>query len=95
MPPMLLNQFRIFKNGNQPLGFALWAHLAEEVESRLTELNKKAPNEWQSGDRLWLIELVSPFHTEENKLNESMTADLAKNVFKGKKFTFLQKKKGD
>lgn len=96
MPPMLLNQFRIFRSGNQPLGFALWAYLSEEVEARLVEHNKKQerfelkPAEWKSGDRLWLVELVCPFHTEENKLNEIFVTDLVKSVFAEKKFKFLQ-----
>lgn len=39
---------------------------------------------WKSGDSLWLIELVAPFATRENKLQEAMVADLVENVFKGR-----------
>ena len=48
------------------------------------------PEEWKSGDRLWLIELVSPYHSEENKLNEHFIADLTQSVFKESKFKFIQ-----
>lgn len=96
MPPMLLNQFRVFRKDEQPVGFALWAYLSPEVEARLEEKLKKkekftlTPAEWKSGDRLWLIELVSPFHTPENNLNEHLLADLTQGVFKGQKFRFVQ-----
>ncbi|MCH2546747.1 MAG: toxin-activating lysine-acyltransferase [Alphaproteobacteria bacterium] len=96
MPPMLLNQFRIFKDGKQPIGFALWAYLSVEVETRMLQENKNGeefrlkPEEWKSGDRLWLIELVSPYHSEKNKLNEQLVADLVKNIFKENKFKFIR-----
>ncbi|MEO1152165.1 MAG: toxin-activating lysine-acyltransferase [Pseudomonadota bacterium] len=44
------------------------------------------PDEWKSVDRLWLVELCAPFHTEENKQNEAMVADLMRNVFTRKSF---------
>ena len=35
-----------------------------------------APNDWQSGDRLWLVELIAPFGGQEEMLK-----DLQVNVF--------------
>jgi cytolysin-activating lysine-acyltransferase len=43
--------------------------------------------DWNSGDRLWLLELITPFATPENKLAEIMFADLLNGPFKGKRFT--------
>ena len=54
--------------------------VASLVQTRLR------PDEWNSGDRLWLMELCAPFATEENKLTEAMVADLMQNVFTGKSF---------
>ena len=92
MPAILLEQFRVFHGEKHPLGFALWATFSEEVEARFKEQAaagqgvRLRPQDWKSGDRLWLIELVAPFATAENKLQDAMLADLVQGVFKGKSF---------
>jgi cytolysin-activating lysine-acyltransferase len=93
MPPILANQFRVFHGPEKaPVGFAIWAYVSEEVEQRLcAQVESGAgarlkPEDWKSGDRLWLIELVALGATEENKLTQAMLADLATNVFPGRKF---------
>lgn len=94
MPAILLEQFRVFHGDKHPLGFALWAHLSEEAETRMTAAvaagggARLRPDDWKSGDRLWLVELVAPFATPENKLTEAMVADLIQNVFGEAKFKF-------
>ncbi len=95
MPAILLEQFRVFHGPKHLLGFALWAYMAEEAESRFkaqVESGRGArlrPDDWKSGDRLWLIELVAPFATPENKLRDAMLADLVAIVFKQNKFNFI------
>jgi cytolysin-activating lysine-acyltransferase len=82
MPPVLLNQFRLFRVENRIVAFAAWAYLSEAVEKRLQEPNPRlAPVDWKSGDRLWLIHLFAPFgHTE------ATLVDLEKTTFAGKAF---------
>ena len=46
------------------------------------------PDDWKSGNRLWLVDLVAPFVTPENKLTEAMVADLIQNVFGETTFKF-------
>lgn len=92
MPAILLEQFRVFRGEQHPMGFALWASFSEEAETRFKEQvdagrgARLRPDEWRSGDRLWLIELVAPFATADNKLQEAMLADLIDNVFGERKF---------
>ncbi|MEZ5892453.1 MAG: toxin-activating lysine-acyltransferase [Parvularculaceae bacterium] len=92
MPAILLEQFRVFHGPKHPLGFALWAEFSEEAEKRFLEQVESGrgarlrPQDWKSGDRLWLIEIVAPFATAENKMNEAMVADLIDNVFKSRPF---------
>ncbi|PQA87546.1 toxin-activating lysine-acyltransferase [Hyphococcus luteus] len=94
MPAILLEQFRVFHGEKQPVGFALWAQFSEEAEARFkaqVEAGQGArlrPQEWKSGDRLWLVDLVAPQATPENKLVEAMLADLVQNVFGQRKFKF-------
>ncbi len=82
MPPLLARQFRIFPGKNQPIGIALWASLTEEAEQRLLSGNVRlAPQDWNAGDRLWLVELLAPFGHQD-----VMLADLQNTIFAGKKF---------
>ena len=92
MPAILLEQFRVFHGEKQPLGFALWATFSEEAEARFQEQVEAGrgarlrPDDWKSGDRLWLIEMVAPFATSENRLQEAMLADLVQNIFGDRSF---------
>lgn len=53
-----------------------------EPENRLTM------EEWTSGDRIWLVDLVAPFATAENQQRELMLADLIAGPLAGKAFSF-------
>jgi len=64
-----------------PLGVAIWAHLSATAEAKLEAGEHLSPQEWRSGDRLWLIELISPFATRDNKLTEAMLLDLIQGPF--------------
>ena len=103
MPALLLEQYRIFRNGDQPLGVALWAYLSPEAEEKLKSgSGRLRPDEWAvgmkldpedgvssaKGGALWLVDLICPFHTPENKMADQMLADLITGPFKGKKFKF-------
>lgn len=69
-----------------PLGFALWAFLSEAAERKLEAGQALADGDWNSGDRAWLVELVSPFANEENQLSQVMVVDLMKGPFKDRPF---------
>lgn len=84
MPAILVEQFRIFYGPTTPAAVALWASVSEETEQRLVSGGYKLrPDEWQGGDRLWLIELVSPFGAQDE-----IMIDLQSSVFAGKTFKF-------
>jgi len=70
-----------------PLGVALWGRLSAEAEAKVETGERLDPNDWKSGDRLWLLELITPFATPENKLGEAMLADLLQGPFKGQGFS--------
>lgn len=65
-----------------PLGVAIWARLSTEAEARLERGEQLKAEDWKSGDRIWLVELISPFATPENKLSEAMLLDLMQGPFK-------------
>jgi cytolysin-activating lysine-acyltransferase len=70
-----------------PLGVAFWGYLNEAAEAKVDKGERLAPDEWKSGNNLWLLELITPFATPENKLTEVMFADLLQGPFKGKRFS--------
>lgn len=70
-----------------PLGVALWAELSEAAEAKLERGEKLSLDEWKSGDRLWLVEMISPFATPQNKLSEAMLTDLMQGPFKARPFS--------
>jgi cytolysin-activating lysine-acyltransferase len=77
---VMAGQFRIFRNGEQPMGLALWAFIDAETEARFGPAGGRLrPDEWAKGDRCWLVEVIAPFGG-----TEAMLEDLAKGALKGK-----------
>lgn len=70
-----------------PLGVAFWGWLSEAAEQKVEQGVRLELADWKSGDRLWLLELITPFATPENKLAEVMLADLIAGPFAGKRFS--------
>jgi cytolysin-activating lysine-acyltransferase len=89
MPPILLQQFRVFHDKGHPVGVALWAFLSEEAEAKLSLMPVRLwPDDWKSGDRCWLVDLIAPGATVENKLAALMLMDLQRSALKGVTFQF-------
>ena len=85
MPAILTEQFRIWNGPNgTPAAFVTYAFVSPETDARLRAgAHKLAPHEWQSGDILWLMELVAPFGAVDEILQ-----DLVMNAFKDQSFNF-------
>ncbi|GAO52968.1 hypothetical protein NMD1_02625 [Novosphingobium sp. MD-1] len=52
--------------------------------------NRLSLEEWASGDQIWLVDLIAPFATDENRQREIMLADLISKPLKGVEFHFHQ-----
>lgn len=94
MPPIMQKQFHLFREGSRPVGAALWAFPPADAEARLARAlaspdNRLRDDEWQGGEHLWLVDLIAPFATAENRQIEIMIADLMTGPFKGKEFRML------
>jgi cytolysin-activating lysine-acyltransferase len=85
MTPILLQQFRVFYAKDRPAGVLFWAFVDEEGEQRLAEgTTKLRPQDWKSGDRLWVVEVIAPFGGAEE-----MVKDLKEKVFAEREIKFL------
>ena len=91
LPALQLRQFRIWRHNGQPVGFASWAYLTPESADRFVEsakagrMGRIAPNEWKSGDQLWLIDFLAPFGG-----GDEMVKELREKIFEGQKIKTLQ-----
>ena len=65
-----------------PLGVAVWAKLSEAAEAKLERGEHLSLEEWKSGDRVWLVEMISPFSNPQNKLAEIMLMDMIQGPFR-------------
>ena len=93
MPPLLHRQFHIFYDDGKPVGLATWARCNEGATAKLRNGvldpdHRLTLDEWASGDDVWLVDLVAPFGTAENRHNEIMLADLICGPLAGQAFTF-------
>ncbi|MEM9476599.1 MAG: toxin-activating lysine-acyltransferase [Pseudomonadota bacterium] len=60
-PPILLEQYKVFRFDDVPRGMITWARLSPEAERRYVQGEPFQPDDWASGDRLWLIDLIAPY----------------------------------
>lgn len=80
LPAIMHNQFRIARMrrpGNVqggPAGFAMWASVSDAVDQRLRSGAQQpirlSVDEWRSGPKLWLIDLVAPSAIAADMLRE-------------------------
>jgi cytolysin-activating lysine-acyltransferase len=85
MTPMLLQQFRLFYDKDKPIGVLFWGTVSEEVEARLAAgTSRMRPQDWKSGDRLWVVEVIAPFGGADE-----MVQDLKAKVFPGREMRLL------
>jgi len=95
MPALINQQFYLFRNDDQPIGLALWAKCDEATEKKLEggmiEVeNRLTLDEWTSGPNIWLVDLIAPFATHQNRQREIMIADLISGPLAGQQFNFHQ-----
>ncbi len=56
-----LGQFRIFRFDEVPRGLFTWAWLSPEAEKKYVSGEPLGPDDWNSGERLWLIDMIAPY----------------------------------
>lgn len=95
MPALIHEQFYLFRDGEQPVGLAMWAKCTPASVAKLDKgmiepENRLTLEEWVSGDQVWLVDLIAPFANAENRQREIMIADLISKPLKGTEFRFHQ-----
>ena len=91
LPALINKQYRIYHKGKKPVGFITWARMSAEVETAYVRNTRSLqPKDWNSGDRLWGLDLVAPFGD-----GKRIIKDLRHNVFPNDVGRFLRVRKGD
>jgi cytolysin-activating lysine-acyltransferase len=85
LPPVMSGQFLLAEaqmKGNgmmAPVGLVLWAAVSPEVDKRLDEnlsdLPRLKPEEWKSGNLLWVIEAIGEGSVVQAMLKRKMDAE--------------------
>lgn len=60
-PPIELGQFRIFRFDGVPRGMFTWGWLSPEAERRLIRGEALTPDDWRSGEALWILDMIAPY----------------------------------
>lgn len=85
LPPVVLDQCRLYTKNGLPYAFVTWALVSEAVAARLRSAQPKiAPHEWKCGEEVWIIDAVAPF----GQLDETL-GELRETVFAGRKVCAL------
>jgi cytolysin-activating lysine-acyltransferase len=62
MPPLVLDQAKLYMRDNAPVAYVSWAKLSEAVAGRYcTAPHQLAAGDWQSGAQIWIVDLYAPF----------------------------------
>lgn len=62
LPALETKQFRLYHQGEKPVGLVTWAWMSREVEQAyLQKTDSLKSTGWTSGDRLWAIDFIAPF----------------------------------
>jgi cytolysin-activating lysine-acyltransferase len=62
MPPLVLDQAKLYMRDNAPVAYVSWAKLSEAVAGRYCAApHQLAAGDWQSGTQIWIVDLYAPF----------------------------------
>ncbi len=59
-PPLVLGQYQIFRFDDVPRAMLTLARLGRSAERRYVQGGPLLPEDWNSGDRVWLIDMIAP-----------------------------------
>lgn len=71
LPAILKGQFKIFHFDGKLAGFTTWAYLSDQIfDKYLNNRMTLDAEDWDSGDRVWIMEIVAPFGHHAMIVNE-------------------------
>lgn len=90
MPPLVLDQAKLYMRENSPIAYVSWARLSEEAAQRYrSKPHHLTASDWQSGDQVWLVDLYAPFGGAQEVMKD------LREMFAGKEIFQLAPEAGD
>jgi len=90
LPPIKLNQYRVFRRGDRPFAYTSWAFMNEESSNKFKKTGiVEKENWWNNGKEIWVMDTIS----KENKniaLHRWTQRKLGEEVGNNKKFNWLR-----
>jgi cytolysin-activating lysine-acyltransferase len=79
-PPVSLRQYLVLDDSlGNPLAYVSWAYLNVKSEAKyILNPHSLSLEDWNSGDRLWLTDFISPFH---KSFTDELIKELRSNLF--------------
>ncbi len=59
--PLLIDQLRVFRKNERPVGLVAWAFLDAEAEARYLTDGTLRAGDWRSGQTFWFTDFLAPF----------------------------------
>ena len=60
IPPLQLDQYKVFKAQNKPVGFVSWAWLTNTTAfGYITRQRRLKATDWNTGEQLWVIDVIA------------------------------------
>jgi len=87
LSPIMLEQCKLYLKGQPaglPMAFVSWAYLSEEAEIRYEQTGRIAPADWNSGENLWIVDMLAPFGG-----GEKIYLELYHSIFKDQEIHIL------
>ncbi len=87
LSPIMLEQCKLYiktETTGLPMAFVSWAYLSEEAGRRYALSHHLAPADWNSGEELWIIDMIAPFGG-----GEKIYQELHHSIFKGREIHLL------
>ncbi|WP_306113690.1 toxin-activating lysine-acyltransferase [Roseovarius sp. MMSF_3305] len=61
LQPLLIDQVRVFRKNEEPVGLVVWAFLDAEAEARYLADGVLRADDWKSGQAFWFTDFLAPF----------------------------------
>ena len=61
VPPIMADQYKLFRFDGVPRGIFTWGLLSPDAERRYVSGEPLRPEDWRSGDHLWIVDMIAPY----------------------------------
>ena len=78
MPPLMLDQAKLYMRDKSPLAYVSWACLSEDAAKRYQQApHHLMPSDWKSGEQVWIVDLCAPFGGGQEVIKDLQANELA------------------